>query len=253
MLDAFTRAPDGVRTSTGAPHINDVSRRREVLGGFAPPPFCWYVHVSLSESVQTSCKRTDTLTPQIAPTLNGLGRGFARSKGWAIRFLLDFRKVVPPHAEKKMPSITNLTRSPKRERRSLILPWKPTILIAEDSLDSREMMEVLLKSKGYRVLTAENGERAVEIAVRNNPDAVLLDLQLPKLDGLSVTRSLRELAGFENVPIIILSGHDPHRYRQEAMDAGCDEYLLKPINFDGLQRVLDRLVPRERQALVRSA
>ena len=109
-------------------------------------------------------------------------------------------------------------------------------------------MKVLLESKGYRVLSAENGERALEIAVKDLPDAVLLDLQLPKLDGLSVTRTLRQLPIFKSLPIIMMSGHDPIRYRQEAMDAGCDEYLLKPINFDGLQLLLDRLLPRENQA-----
>jgi DNA-binding response OmpR family regulator len=82
---------------------------------------------------------------------------------------------------------------------------------------------------------------------------VLLDLQLPKLDGLSVTRSLRRLPLFKGVPIIILSGHDPLRYRQQAMDAGCDDYLLKPINFDDLQSVLDRLVPRGPRAFAKSA
>jgi two-component system cell cycle response regulator DivK len=81
---------------------------------------------------------------------------------------------------------------------------------------------------------------------------VFLDLQLPKLDGLSVTRNLRQHPIFKDVPIIILSGHDPTRYLQQAIDAGCDEYLLKPINFDHLQVLLDRLVPCA-QARVKSA
>jgi two-component system cell cycle response regulator DivK len=115
------------------------------------------------------------------------------------------------------------------------------------------MMQVLLESKGYRALLAENGLRALEVAVESHPDAVLLDLQLPKLDGLSVTRSLRQLPIFKSVPIIMLSGHDPLRYKQDAIDAGCDEYLLKPIDFDGLQAVLDRLIPRAQHAFVKSA
>jgi len=129
---------------------------------------------------------------------------------------------------------------------------KPTILIAEDSADAREMMEVLLRSKGYRVVSAENGVRALELAIRRLPDAVLLDLQLPKLDGLSVTRNLRLHPSMKKVPIIILSGHDPHRYRQQAIDAGSDEYLLKPLDFEYLQAVLDRMVPLARGP-VRSA
>ena len=134
-----------------------------------------------------------------------------------------------------------------------ISPWQPTILIAEDSADAREMLQVLLETKGYQVITAENGIHAFEIAVRNRPDALLLDLSLPKLDGLSVTRNLRLNPNFKDVPIIIVSGHDPDRYRQQALDAGCDEYFLKPINFDRLQLVLDRMVPRERRQRVKCA
>jgi len=134
-----------------------------------------------------------------------------------------------------------------------ISPWQPTILIAEDSADAREMLQVLLETKGYQVITAENGIHAFEMAVRNRPDALLLDLQLPKLDGLSVTKNLRLNPNFKNVPIIIISGHDPNHYRQAAQDAGCDEYFLKPIDFDRLQLVLDRMVPRERRQHIKCA
>jgi CheY-like chemotaxis protein len=123
-----------------------------------------------------------------------------------------------------------------------ISSWKPTILIAEDSADSREMMQVLLEQKGYQVIVANDGRHAIEVALSSRPDLVLLDLELPKLDGLSVTRNLRLDPKFENVPIIILSGHDPSRFRQDALDAGCDEYLLKPIDFDSLHELLDRMI-----------
>ncbi len=130
---------------------------------------------------------------------------------------------------------------------------QPTILVAEDSADSREMMRVLLEARGYQIITAENGIRAFELAVTQRPHAMLLDLQLPKLDGLSVTRKLRLDATFKHVPIIIISGHDPFRYRQEAMDAGCDDYFLKPIDFDRLQLVLDRMMPQDRRRRVKCA
>ena len=134
-----------------------------------------------------------------------------------------------------------------------MLPWKPTILIAEDSADSREMMKLLLETRGYQVIAAENGIRALEMAVTKRPNAMLLDLQLPKMDGLSVTRQLRLDPTFKNAPIIIISGHDPTRYRQEALDAGCDDYFLKPIDFDRLHLVLDQMVPRERRQRVKCA
>jgi CheY-like chemotaxis protein len=142
---------------------------------------------------------------------------------------------------------------PQTARRRAISQWKPTILVAEDSADSREMMQVLLESKGYQVVSAENGIRAVEMAIASRPDALLLDLELPKLDGLAVTRNLRSDPSFSRVPIIIVSGHDPSRYRQAALDAGCDDYVLKPLNFDRLNALLDRFVPKQRRAAVRSA
>ena len=143
--------------------------------------------------------------------------------------------------------------SHRSTRRVTLLLSKPTILVAEDSADSREMMKVLLQMKGYKVVAAENGVNALAAARKKRPDAVLLDLQLPIMDGLDVTRNLRSHPTLKKVPIIIVTGHDPNRYRQAALDAGCDEYLMKPINFEALQTVLDRLVPREQYARVKFA
>src|SRR3989442_14748700 len=94
--------------------------------------------------------------------------------------------------------------------------YRPTILIAEHSDDAREMMQLLLETRGYRVVSAADGMHAVEIALSSRPDLVLLDFELPKLDSLSVTRELRLHPTLTDVPIIILSGHDPSRFRKEA-------------------------------------
>jgi CheY-like chemotaxis protein len=151
--------------------------------------------------------------------------------------------------------ILSVNGSAKAEDRSrlAIWPWKPTILVAEDSADSREMMQVLLGIKGYHVISAENGIRALEVAITNQPDAVLLDLELPQLDGLAVTRNLRLQPKLKRVPIIIISGHDPCRFREAALDAGCDDYMLKPISFDRLDELLDRFVPRQNRRKLKSA
>jgi len=119
----------------------------------------------------------------------------------------------------------------------------PTILIAEDSRDGREMLEVLLGMKGYSVLTAADGNSAVEVALERLPDLVLLDLELPGRDGLSVARDLRRHSNFAHVPIIILSGHDPMEHKQSAMDAGCTDYLLKPVDFEKLDEILQNKIP----------
>src|ERR1043166_4735882 len=109
---------------------------------------------------------------------------------------------------------------------------KPTILVAEDSVDSREMMCTLLTMKGYEVFAAGDGVAAVEVALRTFPDLIFVDLQLPKLDGLGVARNLRLYPKLKKTPIIILSGYDPAKYRQAAIDVGCNDYLVKPIDFD---------------------
>ena len=122
---------------------------------------------------------------------------------------------------------------------------KRTILIAEDSIDGREMMHTLLRLKGYDVVAAENGVQAIEVALANAPDLILLDLELPRLDGINVARHIRRNAKLRHVPIIILSGHDPSSHREAAIEAGCSDYLMKPIDFDLLDAILKHNVPLE--------
>jgi len=118
-----------------------------------------------------------------------------------------------------------------------------TILVAEDNIDSREMMKVLLRSKGYGVFEAADGLQAVEVALTKLPDLILLDLQLPLLDGLRVTRNLRQHPKLRAVPIVVISGYDQNQHRQLSFDAGCNEYLSKPIDFGRLEEMLNTFVP----------
>jgi len=104
-------------------------------------------------------------------------------------------------------------------------------------------MQVLLRTKGYQVLTATDGLQAIEVAVQEVPDLILLDLRLPKIDGLSVTRHLRRHSELRAVPIVIVSGYDATKYREAALDAGCDDYLMKPIDFDRLEDLLQNTIP----------
>jgi len=122
----------------------------------------------------------------------------------------------------------------------------PLVLIAEDSPDSREMMQLLLESDGCRVAAADDGSEAIQLALQTLPDLMLIDLELPKLDGLSVVRDLRRRSEFSKVQIFIVSGHDPTTYRQAALDAGCDDYILKPINFDRLHKLVEDVRRRAR-------
>ena len=122
--------------------------------------------------------------------------------------------------------------------------YQAKILVAEDSPDAREMLQVLLERKGYAVVSARDGFEAVDVAIHALPDLILLDLELPGLDGLSVTTELRLHPGLEKIPIIVISGHDPEIYRAAAMNAGCNDYLLKPIDFSRLDKVLHESIPQ---------
>jgi CheY-like chemotaxis protein len=120
---------------------------------------------------------------------------------------------------------------------------KPLIMVAEDDADSRLMMRTLLEMKGYSVVEAADGQEAIEVAERERPHLIIMDLQLPRLHGFAVTRQLRLHADLCCVPIIMISGHDPLHHRPLALAAGCNDYLSKPIDFDLLEQTLNRLLP----------
>ena len=119
----------------------------------------------------------------------------------------------------------------------------PMIMVVEDDVDSRLMMKTLLGMKGYRVVEAGDGQEAIEVAERERPGMVIMDLQLPRLGGFALARHLRQHADLNAIPIIIISGHDPLQHRPLALAAGCNEYLGKPIDFDLLEKTLSRLLP----------
>jgi CheY-like chemotaxis protein len=120
---------------------------------------------------------------------------------------------------------------------------KQLFLVVEDFEDSRFMMRRLLEMAGYDVVEASDGQQAVELAVRERPALILMDLSLPKLDGLAATRLIRQHKDASKIPIIAVSAHDSPESRSEALEAGCDEYVTKPIDFDQLYTLLKRFLP----------
>jgi len=121
---------------------------------------------------------------------------------------------------------------------------KPTqVLVVEDSEDNRAMMRRLLEISGYSVIEAVNGEQAVARAKDERPDLILMDLSLPRVDGLAATRRIRQLEELKRVPIIAVSAHDTADFHADAINAGCNEYVTKPIDFVELEELLGRLLP----------
>ena len=123
-------------------------------------------------------------------------------------------------------------------------------LVVEDFEDSRFMMRRLLEMAGYEVLEASDGEQAVQMAVEAKPALILMDLSLPKLDGLAATREIRQKKGLKRIPIVAVSAHDSPESRTEALQAGCDEYVTKPIDFDHLHSLLQRFVSQAKPSRV---
>ncbi len=120
----------------------------------------------------------------------------------------------------------------------------PTILLVEDFEDNRFMMRRLLEMGGYHVLEAVNGQEAVTMAASERPHLILMDLSLPQIDGLAATRQIRRLEGLAAVPIIAISAHDTSDFRHDALAAGCNEYLTKPVDFDRLETLLTQWLPK---------
>ena len=117
-----------------------------------------------------------------------------------------------------------------------------TVLLVEDTEDNRFMMRRLLEMAGYTVIEAMNGEEAVKLAKSESPRLILMDLSLPVIDGLAATRLIRKLPDCESTPIIAVSAHDTSDFQLEAMVAGCDSYVTKPIDFNELEELIRKLI-----------
>jgi CheY-like chemotaxis protein len=104
------------------------------------------------------------------------------------------------------------------------------------------MMRRLLEMSSYQVVEAVNGEEAIKKAAQEDPDIILMDLSLPIIDGLDATRQIRHLPKMKNVPIIAVSAHDTADFHNEALAAGCDAYVTKPIDFAELEDLVNRLL-----------
>ena len=121
----------------------------------------------------------------------------------------------------------------------------PTVLLVEDTEDNRFMMRRLLEMSGYRVVEAMNGDEAVKMARAESPQLILMDLSLPIIDGLAATRLIRKVPELESTPIIAVSAHDSSDFQAEAVEAGCNSYVTKPIDFNALEELIRQLLTHD--------
>ena len=116
-----------------------------------------------------------------------------------------------------------------------------TILLVDDVEDTRFMMRLDLESRGYRVIEAADGKTAVDLALQEHPDIILMDLSLPYLDGFEATKLIREDDEMQNVTIIAVTAHQESTFRQGAKASGFDAYVTKPIDMEWLSGLISGL------------
>jgi two-component system chemotaxis response regulator CheY len=116
------------------------------------------------------------------------------------------------------------------------------ILIADDSLSSRELLRAILEGNGYEVLEAEDGEQVLERAIVFKPHLVILDLQMPKLNGCSAVNALRKIPAFESTPIVALTAALSDAVPEQIAEAGFTCYLVKPIGPARLRQCIASLL-----------
>jgi CheY-like chemotaxis protein len=115
---------------------------------------------------------------------------------------------------------------------------RPTILVVDDFEDTRWLLRTWLEGKGFRVIEAENGLEAVSEAQTAAPDLIIMDLEMPELDGLAATRQIRSLAKLAGVPIVAVSAYGAEQFRGPALQAGCNEYVSTPFDPAELERLI---------------
>jgi CheY-like chemotaxis protein len=117
-----------------------------------------------------------------------------------------------------------------------------TVLIVEDSDDARYFMRLALEQLGYLIVEAENGAKALEVADRERPDIILMDLSLPIMDGLAATEKIRASEVLGKIPIVAVTAHQETDFRAGAKAAGFDAYVTKPIDIDFLSDLIKGLL-----------
>jgi CheY-like chemotaxis protein len=119
------------------------------------------------------------------------------------------------------------------------------ILVVDDAADNLAVISLDLQQQGYKVVTASNGEDAVRVAEQTQPNLILMDINLPELDGLGATRRIRENDALRDVPVVVVTAFGTEGFQRAAYDAGASGYLTKPLDFDRMNLLIARLLSPE--------
>ena len=121
-------------------------------------------------------------------------------------------------------------------------PTPPTILVVDDFEDTRLLLRTWLQRRGFRVIEAEDGIEAIRRATTEGPDLIIMDMEMPQLDGLSATRRIRQIQALSKIPIVAVSAYGADQFRDLALAAGCDEYVSTPFEPKALETIIRTLM-----------
>ena len=120
------------------------------------------------------------------------------------------------------------------------------VLIVDDTADTRALLRAVFEAEGYEVLEASDGIEAVEVALAELPDAIIMDMSLPRIDGNTAVKIIRREPALRSTPVIACTAHNKWEWRGKSIVAGCDAFVTKPIDFTQLRSVLVQLLARRR-------
>jgi len=123
---------------------------------------------------------------------------------------------------------------------------KGTILYVEDNPDNRTLVRRILLSEDYKLLEATTAQEALDIVQTTRPDLILMDINMPDMDGYALTARIKKMPNFERVPILALTANVMRGDREKTLEAGCDGYIQKPIDIDQLVKEIERFLLRSR-------
>jgi two-component system, cell cycle response regulator DivK len=125
---------------------------------------------------------------------------------------------------------------------------KATILYVEDNPDNRMLVRRILLSEDYALLEAKDGSDALNILKKEHPDLILMDINMPDMDGYTLTAKIKAMPGFERTPILALTANVMRGDKEKTLEAGCDGYIQKPLDIDQLIREVERFLLRRTNA-----
>lgn len=118
-------------------------------------------------------------------------------------------------------------------------------MVVEDNEKNRKLIRVVLKAKGYNIIEATTGEEALSLLQKQKPDIILMDIQLPGIDGLTLIKQIKAEAKTSDIPIIAVTAYAMKGDEQKILDTGCDDYVSKPIDTQALPLIIEKYIKRD--------